>query len=248
MPIQAQTTANDLVKEIEFLTNSSPYYVGLDNLEWRRLTREAVKVRAVEPHMGWALFGMLYARVGDFEQMNRAYRTSLDLLNDETTIANWTANLVSLGFFTEAQELFAQYAHPKKGMFSYLYQVGIIAFSYRQAALYLQIAEGMSMDIGSLSTPMAEAINSFLEAHDVSDAQIAKHFDVAGEIMRKRGIVFSYQTNLTNMDGLHHGITVAIDVPVSQEEAFDMNIELAMAEEKFQIEKHPSFDLVFAAE
>lgn len=197
--------------------------------------------------MGWALLAMLHARVGDFDEMNRAYRTSLGLQKDETTIANWAANLVSLGFFTQAQELFALHGHPNKGMLSYLYEVGVMSFSYRQATQYLRMAEDINMDVRSLATPMAESISKFLKENDISDAEIAKHFDVAGEIMRRHRLVFAYETNFTHMDGLHHGITVAVDVPVSQSEAFDMNIELAMAEEEFQIKKHPSFDVVFSA-
>jgi hypothetical protein len=248
MPIQAQTIANALVEEVSRLNGTTPFFIGLDNMEWRRLVREAGKLRAADAHAGWALLGMLHAMVGDVEQMDQAYQNSLDLRIDQTTIANWTANLINLGYFSRAQDLFSQHGHPNKGMFSYLYELGVMSFAYQTAADYMALAKGMNMKLEAVETPMATTISDFLRAQEISDSQVARHFDVAGEILRKRGIVFTYETNITRMEGLHYGITIAVDVPVTQSEAFDMNIELAMAEDEYEIKKHPSFDLVFSAQ
>jgi Tfp pilus assembly protein PilF len=248
MQIQAQTIANTLVEDANRLTENTAYFIGLDNMEWRRLVREAIKLRNIDPHAGWAVLGMLYGIVGDVDQMNQAFRSSIDLRNNPTTIVNWIGNLVSVGQFSAAQELFAKEGHPTKASFTYLYEAGLMSFSYQKADEYFELAKEMNMNLDALNkSSFARTLASFLRERDISDAHLAKHFDAAGKIMRKHGIVVTHETSMAQIDGIHHGITVALDVPVSQEEAFDMNIELAMAEDEFGIEKHPAFDIVFSA-
>lgn len=247
MQIQPQSIENQLIRQANELRKSHRYFIQPDNPDWIKLVVEAEKLRSVERWAGWAVLGSLYGLIGDLASMNRAFETSLQWRHHQTTISNWISNLVTLGQFTRAQEILRAEAHPTSGFINYLSDVGTLAFAYRLIDEYFTIAETMKMEITSIDRQSVSSISQFLADEGLSDADIARHLDVAGEILSKHRIPVVSKTSCHKLPGVSNAFTVALAVPVSQSEAFDMNIELAMAEEERNIKKNSSFDIVFAA-
>jgi hypothetical protein len=52
---------------------------------------------------------------------------------------------------------------------------------------------------------------------------------------------------VTSADGFFRGVTYSLAVPMSAEEAFDMNVELASEEDAAGIVRHVASDVVFEA-
>ncbi len=79
----------------------------------------------------------------------------------------------------------------------------------------------------------------------ITDERIARHLDVAGTVLRRHHIRNQAHPRVTVADGLFNGVTYVFSVPVSANEAFDLNMELAAEEYAAGIEKDVAFDVVF---
>jgi hypothetical protein len=247
MGIQPQTTENEIIRAANVLQESSPYYLSSSDITWRRLSRQAENLLNSEPAAGWGVLGSLYAIVGNHARMDEAFANSVRVERNRTSIKNWIGNRLNLGFFLSAQELFAAEADPKYGRFSYLFDVGVRACAFQRVTEYFTNAQKMAIDLRMIDPSGAKAMAKLMEQAGLTDADVARHLDVAGEVLRTHRIFAAPAQHLRYMPGVFNGITIVLDVPVGQSEAFDMNIELAQAEEENSIRKHVAFDVVFAS-
>ncbi|WP_115954033.1 hypothetical protein [Cupriavidus plantarum] len=83
----------------------------------------------------------------------------------------------------------------------------------------------------------------------LDDEDVAKHLDLAGEVLRNRRLKWSGHPCLCvhGVDGLFKAVTYVLSVRQSRDEVFEMNCELADAEVRANIKRHPYFDITFIA-
>ncbi|SAL22392.1 hypothetical protein [Caballeronia humi] len=213
--------------------------------EWRAIKREIDALMTVDACSAWELAGAWKGLTGDFDGTEEAFRNSVALGNTGTNEVNWMINRLNLGKFQAGQDIYARVGAPELGQFTLALREGFAAGAIAQAARFIARAEEMQIE-----WDMEEA-DDLLQAHailldaGIPDEQIASQLDVAGTVLRRLRIRPIIVPLATSADGLFHGVTYSLTVPVPALEAFEMNVELAEAENQAGIKKDVAFDVVF---
>ncbi|MFC4420822.1 hypothetical protein [Cupriavidus pampae] len=90
---------------------------------------------------------------------------------------------------------------------------------------------------------------SLLAEAGLKDAEVARHVDLAREILRRRRLMLARHPFLSVhcVPGLLKAITYVFPVRLSSDQTFQMNCELADAEARANVKRHPYFDIAFVA-
>ncbi|GAB5098690.1 hypothetical protein [Caballeronia sp. HLA56] len=245
--------SNTLIERINELQKISahryidPTQVSGVSRDWRLIGREIRDLFRVDACVAWELTGAWKGLTGDFEGTEEAFRASAALGDNWSNRCNWTVNRLNLGMFSAAQEMYSSVGSPETGHFSEMLEDGYKAGAIAQAAHYIERARQMNIDWDKKLVHEIEAAHTMLKASGISDERVARQLDVAGSILRKHGIRPHVSPRVTASAGFFEGVTYSLAVPVSAEEAFEMNVELAMCEDEAGIEKCVEFDVVFEA-
>ncbi|ASW00166.1 hypothetical protein [Paraburkholderia aromaticivorans] len=243
-----------IIQRINDLQLSSPYFTDVSSLsaesrEWRVLRREVDDVFKVDARSGWELTGILQSLCCDREGMESAFQKSLALGISESNHLNLMVNRLNLGLFSESQQVYSQVGSPEGGNFTMMIRDGYVAGAIFQAAQFAGRAREMGIEWDG-SEEMAEEFRravALLQQAGIDDAMIARHLDVAGNILVRHKIRPRIEPMVTSLPGVFEGVTYLFSVPVSAREAFEMNMELSEAEDQAGIEPTPGFEVVFEA-
>ncbi|MCA7085812.1 hypothetical protein K7G19_19675 [Cupriavidus sp. DB3] len=250
MKAEPVTKASEIAEKVnEFARNGGPF-ARKDSLWWRALKREAEQVRDVEPGLGWATLGTLMAIAGDYEELVRCYTAAMPFSGAFPEIAtNYMVNLSNLGYHSAVLALGAEVARPERGFFSTRGNLLVKSGGFVMAAQFLERAREMGLDVSNLSGPEIELAAFLLREAELSDWDVAKHLDLAGEMLRKRGHLFVKRpvVDVQDVEGVFTGITYTMMVRLPRSDVFEMNCALAQAEVEAGIKRHPYFDVTFSA-
>ncbi|WP_250533478.1 hypothetical protein [Caballeronia sp. AZ10_KS36] len=247
-----QPKTKEIIEQINAVQAASPYYVDPMQLTersraYRRIKRDVDALFKVDARAAWEATGALKALIGDWKGVQEGFSASLALGDSGTNRMNWVVNCLNLGMFTEGQNAFAQVGDPEQGYFSKLLAMGIRAGAIELALSYAERAKEMKISLDESRADEIANMREMLRTAGVSDKQIAQHLDVAGTILRRHHIRPNVEPRVTTAAGFFQGVTYAFPVPVSADEAFAMNMELAVEELEAGIEKDVAFDVVFEA-
>lgn len=105
----------------------------------------------------------------------------------------------------------------------------------------------MNLELAQLPDTVAEDAASILAQAGVTDVQVARHLEAVGAVLRRHKIAVdgAPRVSRTTVDGIASAVTYIFAVKCSPEEAFKLNVELAMEEEEMGIEKNQAFDALF---
>ncbi|WP_321789378.1 hypothetical protein [Burkholderia pyrrocinia] len=242
----------EIVERINALQASSPYYIDSTEIsdfsrELRIIKRDIDSMFKVDACAAWEMTGAWKALLGDQDGVNEAFRASLALGYTGTNRANWSVNCLNVGLFTKAQQLYGEFGGPESDFFSTLVAVGVRAGAFAQTARFVERAREMKISWDERSAADVSVASDILQTAGITDEQVARHLDVAGVVLRRHNIHPTSHPRVTVADGFFRGVTVSFIVPVSSDEAFEMNVELASEEVQSDVEKSLAFDVVFEA-
>jgi hypothetical protein len=242
----------NIIEQINAVQAESPYYIDPMQMNdrsrrYRLIKRDIDALFNVDARAAWEATGAWKALVGDWKGVQEAFSASLALGDSGTNRVNWVVNCLNLGMFSLGQAAFAKFGEPEQGYFSKMLVAGVRTGAIEQAMRYAERAREMNIDWDGSRAGEIEGMNQLLRTAGVSDTQIARQLDVAGEVLRRHHIRPIAEPRLTLAEGFFQGVTYAFPVPVSADEAFAMNMELASDEFDAGIEKDVAFDVVFEA-
>jgi len=248
--MKAQPKNFEIIERINALQGASPYYIDSSELsqharEWRLIKREIDALFAIDACAAWELIGAWRGLAGDFVGTEEAFQKSIAIGDSGTNHMNRMVNRLNLGMFSAAQDVFKLVGDPERGNFMMVVLDGFRAGSVAQAASFIERARAMHIEWNEQLTGDVEMANRILREAGISDERIARHLDVAGQVLTRHRIRPHIAPRVTSADGFFHGVTYALAVPVTADEAFEMNMELATEENEAGIEKDVAFDVVF---
>lgn len=249
----AQKTTKDLVAKVNALQEASPKYIDPSSLtqesrEWRLMKRDIDALFRVDARDAWEVTGMWHALSADAEGMENAFANSIALGHSETNCLNLMVNRLNLANFSGAQEQYGAVGAPEANMFSTMVIDGFKAGAFQTVAAFIGRLPSMGIDWqdAGLKSDALDAAE-ILQKAGISDADVAKHLDIAGGVLKGHGIRPKGGPRVTVAPGFFEAVTFQFEVPVSAKEAFEMNVELAIAEDEAGIPKDVHFDVVFGA-
>ncbi|PWK38988.1 hypothetical protein [Cupriavidus plantarum] len=244
------TKANEILAATNQLSQAGGAFVGTDTLEWRKLKREAEKIVHADPSVGWSVYAAVMTLAGDIEETNRALRAALPFaIADPSIIEDYMVSKIALGFFSDALELGKERSSPEYGRFTQRCSELIVAGGFRTVAAHLLRAAEIGLDVRGLDVGHVPIAARLMAEAGLDDEDVAKHLDLAGEVLRNRRLKWSGHPCLCvhGVDGLFKAVTYVLSVRQSRDEVFEMNCELADAEVRANVKRHPYFDITFIA-
>ncbi|SAL61869.1 hypothetical protein AWB69_06884 [Caballeronia udeis] len=247
----AQLKTAQILDRINALQTSTSHYFNSSQLtapvrEWREIN-EIDSLMKVDACAAWEAVGAWKGLAGDVTGTETAFANSIRLGNSGSNRENWMINRLNLGLFSAAQSLYAATGHPETGYFTLLLEDGYKAGAIEQAASFIERAREMRIKWDENQVHEVTKANAILRHAGISDQQIGRQLDVAGVVLRRHQIRPNGSVLVTSADDFFSGVTYSLAVPVGAEKAFDMNVELARAEDKAGISKNVAFDVVFEA-
>jgi len=248
----AQLKTAQILDRINALQTSTSHYFNSSQLtapvrEWREIKNEIDSLMKVDACAAWEAVGAWKSLAGDVTGTETAFANSIRLGNSGSNRENWMINRLNLGLFSAAQSLYAATGHPETGYFTLLLEDGYKAGAIEQAASFIERAREMRIKWDENQVHEVTKANAILRHAGISDQQIGRQLDVAGVVLRRHQIRPNGSVLVTSADDFFSGVTYSLAVPVGAEKAFDMNVELARAEDKAGISKNVAFDVVFEA-
>lgn len=235
---------NELCESIDALRRRR--HVSKNDLRWRRVVAEAQKLRNANQGEGWTILGLAYSTAGDVESARNCFEEAKKYPLDHGDRVNMFLSLINLGFFSESLQMFKDLAAPERGQYSemaiHMLQVG--AFQTMQK--YREKAEAMKIELNKVENHVLDSACAFLEAAGLTDEDVALHLDAAGNVLRAHGLFPLGSMVINQTPGVLSGIMNVFNVPASPDETFDMNVELAMEEERLGVKKTGFFEIAFA--
>ena len=197
--------------------------------------------------MGWALLGSYYSALGDAGESERCFVASLRLCKDSVTHANYHTNLGNLGYFSKAHAHFVEHGRPEAGFLSMMSSFAQTMGSFQTAVAYTKKAEAMGIEPQVSISQSCQKAAEILEREGVSDEQVARHMDAAGEVLRRRKMFYhdTARIKVANIEGVFVGVTCVFAVTGDPMEVFEMNMELARVEREMDVVKNAAFDVIF---
>lgn len=244
------TKANEILELTNKLAEAGGSFIGTDTLQWRTLKREAEKIIQVDPCVGWSVYAAVMTLAGEVEETNRALSAALPFAGaDPSIIEDYMVSKMALGFFSNALELGKQRSGPEYGRFTQRCSELIVAGGFQLVAAHLARAAEIGLDVSALDVAHIPIAASLLAEAGLEDADVARHLDLAGGILRRRRLMWVGHPSLSvhSADGLLKAATYVFQVRLSNDEIFEMNCELADAEARANIKRHPYFDITFTA-
>lgn len=246
MGIAAQTKFSEVIDDINKVLHRGDY-ADPNDFFMRAILRECKRVRDVEPALGWSLLGCYHSLLGEAEQVDRCFKASQDLGHIPVACDNYHTNLTNLGYFSLAHEFFKTRAHPEDGMFTRMAPVGFSSGSIQTFLSFYEKAVAMNIEMPTLPAAKARRASAVLAAAGVSDEDVTRHLDAAGVVLRRHRIFFKEEgeVEIADKPGVFSGVTCIFRLHRTPDEVFDLNMELAAAEDEMEIEKSPAFDVLF---
>lgn len=238
-----------LMNRINALQVDTPYYVDVSDLsatsrEARSIRRQIEGLFEVDACAAWEVMGAWKALVGDWQGVTDAFRNSQAIGWSGSNRINLAVNCINLGMFSASQQTCADLGEDGitfvEAAVALTFECGAVSMSLE----YARKAENMQKNLGGIAANVAAANEIFARA-GFTQERIARHLDVAGEVLRRHRIRPQVEPRVTVAKGFFEGVTYAMLVPVSTREAFDMNMELAMAEDDAGIHRDFAVDVAF---
>lgn len=183
---QPQTIAADLCLRIQNLAARSGRYLERDSFEARMLLRDCERLQQADVFDGTIALLYMAEAYGEVEDARRSARQAAIVRPDLASEAEFQLgqSLVSLGYFSEAQAIYARVGSPELGQMSHRFSLGMVSGSIEQIHEFLGQARAMNIVLSE------DAISSGLGAYAVyqntstTDRQAGDLLDLAGEVLR----------------------------------------------------------------
>lgn len=246
MYIAPQTTSTEITDKINAILHSGKYISETD-WKWRQIKRECEKLRDVCPSEGWSVLSCLYALNGNIEESKRSFDAAKALGSDPAIYKNWLANLVNVGLFIKAQELYAVHGSPTTGEFTNRFSLGLQVGAFQKLAEFIESAKKMGLDMTTLNTSLVKNVAALLRTAGLNDHDVSRQLEAAGKVLNRNRLISlgDPEISVCDIPDEFTGVTFALRLPVDAADIFSYNIQLAKEEIAMNIKKNQAFDVVF---
>lgn len=223
------TKGSQLIQDANRLLDNLRHYLPKDDLRLRRLLAEADKLMHADPREAHSIKGMVYQLSGDFEQALSHMDIAINLGPENPIgIANKCSVLINSGYFSEAQKLYVKVGSPEKGNFPMGTLLGLGTGAYREMDKFLDVARKMKLDLAAFDAGTIGNAARLMNKHGLSDEELARFLDVAGEIMREENVVFCDMPEVFAWDASDDpALSITYKLPVDAYRAEQLDCELA---------------------
>lgn len=241
MPAQALTKTNETIEKVIEMAAKTPYFLE-PNLDWRRLVKEIEPLKAQRRYEWDGAMGVLYSYVMKFEEAEACFENSLKLNEDPVTIFNYFHCMLYGGHYRKAQQMYQKYGDPSRGLFTKLAPIAHECGAFETYVKYGVSAKNMNLDI---NIDILSAVVRLMADAGIGQEEVAHHMEVAAEILKRHKLrprmkrVFAGDKDGGSM------FSVLFVVPMTTDSVFDLNVELAQAEDAHGIKKQIAFDVAF---
>jgi hypothetical protein len=178
-------------QEISVLLRRATGYVSPDDWDIRRVNKLAEQLVHANEVEGYNALATLWQLTGDRDKalayIDKAIRYSS---NPGFHVSGRVAILTNLGYFSEALSNFKGWAAPEKGNMTNTWRRGYLCGAFRTMNSYLPKARKMGFDLGGLDIDTATRAANVMEKGGVTDEEVAKVLDVAGDVLRTHKLFF----------------------------------------------------------
>ena len=242
----------EIISRINALHAPSLQYLNLEVIspearEFWQLSREIELLLKVDACAGWEAHGALKALTGDCDAVKAAFQASFALGNSGSNRINWIVSCVNMGMFYSAFDACVNLSVEDTGFLAGAQRAALKCGALAESCKFAERAMVTRSEWDKDAAETVTAAIEILRDAGISDEQVARQLDLAGNVLRRHALRPLVIPRVTSAEGFFRGVTYALPVPVSSEEAFDMNAELAVEEAEARIQKDVAFDVVFEA-
>jgi hypothetical protein len=236
-----QTIADETTDALNALVQESDRFRDWDTIEVRAFVRELETLKKVDARRAFVLFGSFAAICGKVDEVSEYFSKALRLTNDLHTRGEFWKSFVNVGLYGKAHEIGIWLLDPNRGFFPSFWQMAVSAGQLR--ATWNRLSDAKKTypeELSQADFSMLESAIAVLDAHGLSDHDVASVFDLMGEIQRTHRIMFAGQfaSKLRVMrppdDEPYLYFTIPLNASIS--EIHTMNRELA----KLIVERLPA--------
>lgn len=237
-----KTKTSDVVEEALIADRRTNFFLEAD-LQWHRWMREIAPLKEINRAEWDSAAGVLFSIVGRFDEAHRCFENSLLIEYSPMVLRNFLQSKIACGQYLEAQALYSKYGHPSQGNFERLFRTGVESGAYEVAITFSAAARKMGLEVPTLREPPEEIVE-LLRSEGISDVDLARHLEAAGKICSRHRVKTQIKRMVAGNDKPVM-MTLLFVVPKSGDEVFEMNMELAQAEEEMGIVKRMAVDVAF---
>lgn len=175
----------------DLLAQATKYYSPSD-FQIRRLATEANKVLQANPAIGHLVLAFTKQLSGDGNSVRHHLENAIRFGAPRQQVAEVAMTcFTNLGMFSDAMSSYREAGDPQSGRFTHLYYLAGSCGAFRQIARFEETAMRMHLDLSGIDKrDLFRHANEVLEKTRTTDEEIATLLDIAGEVMRARGLFF----------------------------------------------------------
>ncbi|MBY0243250.1 MAG: hypothetical protein K2X55_28485 [Burkholderiaceae bacterium] len=243
-----QIASDGVVEKLNLLRSEGKFLAKTDFL-WKQLQRDGQKLIHADPAIGWAIMGMIHTMTGDVDEVDACFSKSLRIAEHFDSRLNWLTAMSTLGFHTRAHGMYMEIGAPTGGGFTEAVQIGIDIGAFHMIQQNIEMAHKLGIDVSHLPVLDLDEVVQIINEAGITDADIARHMDAAGCVLRERGLleVKSPQILKSRSEaGGFTGVTIMLYVKGGPKDILSYNKALARREREMEIKKDVAFDVVIA--
>lgn len=224
--IQPQTIASELIDELYHFLKSGKKYSNSDH-KLAQLEAKAFLLAKANAGEGYVMLAACSMLKGNFAEMNNRYKIAVNQSLSAVQKLNHATTLCHAGFFSEASEIISDVAHSTADPILVAHKA-MMCYQFSLAGELFEKATKMKLSANGDDNFLA--IPSIVSAVNLPDSQILDQVNLAGEIMRKSNVFQKGEADLSispKDDGQSECVLATFNIPVSFDDASDMNFSFA---------------------
>ena len=227
---------------------SNGRFIQKGNIEWHRIGFQIDGLINFNPAQGWLMRGVWHSLMGNTQDIHSSIRNVYRLTRSVPVLLDVIGIYTSHGMPSAATQVYAYAANPAHGDLLKALPYAVATGSLQQTVEYLDKARELGMDMAG-SHELIQKIRvaaRMLDAHGISDDVLARHLDLAGEVMREDQR-FQSLPNLHLPAGSPESFLIEYTVDCGPDEAAAFNQSLSGKEKAAGILKSPVYNIIFTA-
>ena len=246
-------TAGNLSPEQRILDSlnilrSKGRFIQKGNVEWHRIGFQIDGLINFNPAQGWLMRGVWHSLMGNTRDIHNSIRNVYRLTRSVPVLLDVIGIYVSHGMPSATTRVYAYAANPTHGDLQHALPYAVATGSFQQTIEHLDKAQELGVDLTDNSELIQKirAAASLLDAHGITDEALARHLDLAGEVMREDQR-FQSLPNLHLPAEAPESLLIEYLVDCEPAEIFAFNQSLSEKEKAAGIVKSPAYNVVFTA-